>query len=98
MYNPEKQARAPGGRFGGKKVTAERVSDDVKAVGEAVGNLASDAATMVERAAWPEDEALDTNDDGAITFDDVGRSGLVALFAVFAVIAVLVGLLTHCVG
>lgn len=85
MYNPEKQARAPGGRFGGK--VAEVVEELAVAVEEAVRQPLDYAA-----------DVLDTNDDGEITFDDVRKGSVASLFALVAGVAIVAGLLVRCVG
>jgi hypothetical protein len=53
MYNPDKQARATGGRFGGKVVTAATVADDAKALGSDLGELATDTLALGQQAIEP---------------------------------------------
>jgi hypothetical protein len=58
MYNPDKQARAAGGKFGGK------VATDVKAVEAAVETLASDVIAeggqLIEQTAANLDQSFKT--------------------------------------
>lgn len=90
MYNPEKQARAPGGKFGGK----------VAEVVETVGEKAIEAATMVERAAEPVvEQALEYADD-YLPFDGPTRTKAnVVGWALLAIaVVIVVALLTGCVS
>lgn len=97
MYNPEKQARASGGRFGGKVV--EAVEELTQAVEEVVHEQtlppwATAAAAPLDYAA----DVLDTNNDGEITFDDVRKGSVASLFALAAGVAIVAGLLVRCAG
>jgi hypothetical protein len=51
MYNPEKQARGAGGRFGGKKPTAQAVVDDARDVATEVSEFVDSVAAVGETLA-----------------------------------------------
>jgi ElaB/YqjD/DUF883 family membrane-anchored ribosome-binding protein len=75
MYNPEKQARAAGGKFGGKIVTdAEKVAEDVGVLASDLvqegKQLANEAAVEVEQAYKSINERINAAPPGAIVMVD----------------------------
>lgn len=65
MYNPEKQARGAGGRFGGKKVTAQAVLDDAADVGQEIAELGESIGAMALHGADQAAEAVTSSVAGA---------------------------------
>ena len=94
MYNPEKQGRGPGGKFGAKIVAAvEEVAAEIEpTVTECVEAIGELEAQYVPQAITP----LASADPFDYPADEQGKAGLVSIFGLLAIIAILAGLLSHC--